>query len=54
MVFCGIDNQGRKRPVPEWKPTLPLDVALQQHATDMIDIRTRLLRPLPKKLPPEL
>ena len=54
MVFCGIDDQGRKRPVPTWEPRLPLDVALQKHATDMIDIRTRLLRPLPKELPPDL
>ncbi|HJE50817.1 MAG TPA: acyl-CoA thioesterase [Tessaracoccus flavescens] len=54
MVFCGIDDQGRKRPVPSWEPTLPLDIALQDHAKDMIDIRERLLRPLPKELPPGL
>ena len=54
MVFCGIDEKGRKRPVPSWEPTLPLDVALQDHAKAMIKIRETLLRPLPKELPPDL
>ena len=54
MVFCGIDGQGRKRPVPSWEPTTDVDVALEGHAKDLIGIRKRLLRPLPKELPPEL
>lgn len=54
MVFCGIDGQGRKRTVPTWEPKLPLDVALHDHAKEMIGIRKQLLRPLPEDLPPEL
>ena len=54
MVFCGIDDKGRKRPVPDWEPRLPLDVALQDHARQMIAIRDRLLRPLPKELPADV
>jgi len=29
-------------------------VALESHARAMIDIRQRLLRPVPKELPPDL
>ncbi len=54
IVYCGVDEQGRKRPVPPWKPVLPGDVALESHARAMIDIRQRLLRPVPKELPPDL
>lgn len=54
IVYCGVDELGRKRPVPPWEPTLPGDVALDAHARAMIEIRQRLLRPVPKELPPDL
>ena len=54
IVYCGVDEKGRKRPVPPWQPVLPGDVALETHARAMIDIRRKLLRPVPKELPPDL
>ena len=54
IVYCGVDELGRKRPVPPWEPTLPGDVALDAHARAMVEIRQRLLRPVPKELPPDL
>lgn len=54
IVYCGVDELGRKRPGPPWRPVLPGDVALAEHARAMIDIRERLLRPMPRELPPDL
>jgi len=54
IVYCGVDELGRKRPVPPWEPILPGDVALDAHARAMVEIRQRLLRPVPKELPPDL
>ena len=52
FVYCGVDSEGRKRPVPSWEPKLLGDIALDEHAKKVIELRTQLLRPLPRELPP--
>ena len=52
MVLVGLDNDGHKRAVPPWKPTLSEDVALDTHAQTMVEIRARLLRAIPLEVPP--
>lgn len=53
MVYCGLDSEGRKHPVPSWEPTLLGDIALDEHAKKVIELRQQLLRPLPRQLPPD-
>lgn len=52
MVLVGLDATGARHPVPAWLPELPEDVALDEHALAMVDIRKRLLRPTPLEMPP--
>lgn len=52
MVLVGLDNNGHKRAVPPWVPTLSEDVALDTHAQAMVEIRARLLRAIPLEVPP--
>lgn len=52
MVLVGLDEHWHKRAVPSWHPKLAEDVALDAHARAMVDIRTRLLRPIPVEVPP--
>jgi len=46
MVYVAVDESGRKVPARPWVPQLPEDVALDQHARTLIEIRRDLARPL--------
>ena len=38
MVFVAIDEAGRPTPVPKWQPESAVDVALQAHATRLMEL----------------
>lgn len=52
LVYVALDEEGRRHRVRSWNPRLPEDLDLQEHAKTMIDIRERLLRIVPKSVPP--
>lgn len=52
MVLVGLDDDGHKHAVPSWRPVLPEDVALDEHAVKLVGIRKRLLRVVPEQAPP--
>ncbi len=57
MVYVAVDESGRKVPARPWVPQLPEDVALDQHARTLIEIRRDLARPLEfdrRRVPPDL
>lgn len=55
MVLVALDSTGtRKTHVRSWNPTLPEDVALQEHAKKLIDIRAGIARTAPREVPSNL
>jgi len=40
IVFVALDDAGRATPVPTWEPRSDEDVALDQHARHLIELRT--------------
>ena len=51
MVLVALDEDGHKQHVRSWNPQRPEDLALQEHAKALIDIRERLRRPIPAAAP---
>lgn len=51
IVLVALDDEGRKVHVRSWNPSKPEDLALQEHAKALIDIRERLRRPIPDHKP---
>ncbi|MEL4503561.1 hotdog domain-containing protein [Luteococcus sp. H138] len=52
MVLVALDETGtRKQHVRSWNPRLPEDLALQEHAKRLIDIRQGLARTAPREVP---
>jgi acyl-CoA hydrolase len=39
IIFVALDDQGNPTPVPSWKPTDPHDIALEQYAKKLMDLR---------------
>ena len=44
IVFVALDANRRAAPVPAWEPRNAEDIALQQHALDLIDLRAQVAR----------
>ena len=44
IVFVALDADRRAVPVPSWEPRSAEDVALRQHALDLIGLRGNLAR----------
>lgn len=52
MVLVALDPEGtHKLHVRSWNPVLPEDVALQEHAKKLIDIRSTIARTAPREVP---
>ena len=47
MVYSALDARGAPTDVRPWRPSLPEDVRLEDHARALITIRRKLLRPDP-------
>lgn len=39
IIFVALDDQGNPTPVPAWQPTEPKDVAMQQYAIKLMELR---------------
>jgi acyl-CoA hydrolase len=39
IIFVALDDEGNPTPVPEWKPSDPNDVALEQYAQKLMELR---------------
>jgi acyl-CoA hydrolase len=42
IIFVAVDDQGQPVPVPTWTPTTPDDLALQQYALRLMDLRKQI------------
>jgi acyl-CoA hydrolase len=39
IIFVALDDEGNPTPVPEWSPTEPNDVALEEYARKLMELR---------------
>jgi 4-hydroxybenzoyl-CoA thioesterase len=51
IVFVALDDQRGAAPVPSWQPANAEDVALRQHAVDLIELRARVDRTDSEEMP---
>jgi acyl-CoA hydrolase len=39
IIFVALDESGNPTPVPAWKPSTPSDIALEQYAKKLMELR---------------